>query len=358
MKVKLMTPGPVEVPRRVLEASARPVISHRCGEFRGLLRRVVEGLEEVFGVADGFVAVMAGSGTTAVDAMLWSFVGPGDRVLLVSHGLFGERIRLSLEARGAVVDVVGPEVPGGVVDPDDVAARLEGGGFSAVVLVHNETSMGVRYPWISRVAEKAHEEGCLVLVDVVSSLAGDWFSLEGMGVDAAAGCSHKAIAAPPGAGFVAVSGDAVRRLRDDAPLSISLKRYVEKYVAAGETPFTPPVTILYAVEAALERILGEYTLEGYIDLHRRRAERLYARMPPGFQKVALTGETASRTVPAFWTPVKASRVVEKALERGIRIATGVGRYREAMVRIGVMGDIGFDDIDAVAEAAREAVEPG
>lgn len=357
-RVKLMTPGPVEVPRRVLEAASKPVISHRCGEFRELLRRVTEGLMEVFGLSDGYVAVLAGSGTSAVDAMLWGFIGPGEKVLIVAHGLFGERIAESLRARGAAAEVLTPREPGGVVDPEDVGRVLEGGGFKAVVLVHNETSMGVRYPWIRRVSEEAHESGALVLVDAVSSLAGDVFSMEEMGVDAAASCSHKAIAAPPGAGFVAVTSEAARLLRSDVPPSLSVKRYVEKYRATGETPFTPPVNTLYAVSAALERILVEYGLDKYIEMHRERAWRLYRGMPRGYRRVALSDETASVTVPAFWTPVPAGRVIAKALERGLRIAPGVGRYRERMVRIGVMGDISMDDIEELVEAAAEALEPG
>ncbi len=356
---KLFTPGPVEVSERVLQAQARPMITHRGPEFQRLLARVVEGLAELGGAEEALV--MPGSGTTAVDAMLWSFVETGARVLVLVYGDFGRRIAESLRERGAVVETLASERPGEYPDPEHVAARLEEGGYEYLVLVQNETSMGLVYSGLSVLAEKAYEMGVKVLVDAVSAFPVEDPLLR-KGVYAAATCSHKALAAPPGAAIVLLGREAGEYLEKgksrNTPPALDLRRYHRFLVERKETPFTPPVTILYALNEALNMVKEE-GLARYREKHRERATLLYTNLPQlGFDAVVRDPAYRSITVTAFKTPreVKATRLVAELRARGYVIAPGMKEYRDTMIRVGVMGAITFSDVRELIEAIGEVVD--
>jgi aspartate aminotransferase-like enzyme len=348
---KLFTPGPVEVPEEVLKASYSRVVSHRGEEFRKLYQRVARLLARLYRLDKGFVAVLAGSGTTAVDAMAWSLVKRGERVLVPVHGEFGWRLAETLKRRGARVEVLEAGKPGAPVSADDVIGRIECGGFDAVAIVHNETSVGLAYRDLPRLASAAARASVKLLVDTVSGLGGEEFDMR-WSVTAAASASQKAIAAPPGAAFVAVRGKP--SYADDIPLVLDLARY-ERFSLRNETPFTPPVTILYALLAALERI-ERIGYERYVMQHRERARILYEELPRyGLQPLVEDERYRSNTVAAFYTPVNASRLKRELERRGYIIATGIGELKDKIVRIGVMGDISVEDVQSLVEAIGDSV---
>ena len=333
----LLTPGPVPLHEETIKAMARQVVSHRSQVFRSLLRSVREKLVEVYG--GGEPLVLTGSGTLAVESMAWSLVEPGDRVLVVSHGEFGERLREALERRGAAVDVLRPPRPGEPVPPEAVEARLEGSGYQAVALVYTETSLGLSYHDAARIAEKAHEAGALVLVDAVSALGGEPVPPPGR-VDAVATASQKALAGPPGLSFVALSSQGVERveaLRVRPPSYLDLGKALRFHRERSETPYTPAVNLLYAMERALELLL-EAGPEEWRRRHCRRARLLYEKLPAlGLEPVVAERGYRSCTVAGFRTPVPSSRVAEALLRHGYRVARGMGGLREAMIRISTMG---------------------
>ena len=350
--MKLLTPGPVEVPEEVLaEASAR-VVSHRSEEFHKLYSGVQQLLRKLYGLNNGgFVALLAGSGTTAVDAMAWSGVGRGERVLVVSHGVFGDRLAETLERRGARVEVLRPPKPGEPVEEDTVIEKLEDGGYDVLALVHNETSVGLAYRSLPKLCKAAGRAGVRVIVDTVSGLGGEPFSME-WGVAAAASASHKAIAAPPGVSFVAVSRTA--RLYRDVPLALDLERY-RLFDEKLETPFTPPVTLVRALRRALERIM-EMGVDRYIAMHRERARILYEELPRlGLEPVVTREEYRSNTVAAFYTPVSAVELRKRLAKMGYIIATGMGELRDRVVRVGVMGDLTLEDMLGFVEAVEKVL---
>ena len=353
-----MTPGPVEVPRRILEASASRLVSHRSGEFRALLRAVAEGLEHLAGASEALV--LPGSGTTAVDSMVWSLVSPGERVLVVSHGEFGRRLARAIEARGAAVRILEAPRPGEVVDLSMVEEELSRGGYEWLALVHTETSMGVTLRGLGRLVDAAHSAGADVMVDAVSSFPVEEVDVNGLGIAAVATCSHKALASPPGAAVVLLGAPGVERLEGrgrtpgippslDLALSLRFKR------ERGETPFTPPVTILYALRESL-RVIGEQGLHNWRRLHAERVEALYRLLEPhGYRRVPGRG-LESWSVAALWTPIPSGEAIRAALGAGYRIAPGMGGHRESMIRVGVMGDVSLDDVKALAEALAAASE--
>ena len=353
--MKLLTPGPVEVPERVLRKCCHNVISHRSREFRELLANIVEKLKKLVKLGeDGAIAILSGSGTTAVDAMIWSFVKPKDKVLAIVNGDFGRRAADSAVRRGAQVETVYSK-EGSVVDVETIADKLETRKYDFLVIVQNETSMAVRYTFeeLRKIGEIAQANNTLVLIDAVSGLAGDrvWFA---NGITAVAGCTHKAIAAPPGAAFVAISPEGVEFLRKrysaSIPSILDLKRYIDKYNTAQETPFTPPVTILYALEEALKIIVDEIGVEKYVEMHVQRKHYFYDKIKhvDKVKPVPQNMKVASNTLAALW--VENAILIQQALRKaGYLIATGIKEYKNKMIRIGLMGDINFDDLDTVIQ---------
>jgi len=353
---KLFTPGPVAPSNDVLKAAATTVISHRSRDFHKLFEEVYEKLLRLVDLDDGLVALLSGSGTTAVDAMCWSLIARNDNVLVVSHGEFGYRMAETIARRGARVTILESNRPGEPVAVERVLQELESGKYNVLALVHTETSMGLAYRVLRDVARKASSQGVKVLVDVVSSLAGEEFSFK-WGVTAIAGAAHKAIAALPGVSFVIASTEAIKdaiRNSKETPLALDLSRYAE-FRRRSETPFTPPVNLLYALNTALDYILRR-GVENYIRDHEQRARILYEKLPEiGFKPVVGDERYRSNTVAAFYTPIDAVAIKEQLYERGYIIATGMGRFKNRMIRIGVMGNIDTSDVELLVNNIREVV---
>ncbi len=351
----LMTPGPVELHPRVLEAQASPVISHRSESFRELYMEVVDMLRQVY-VGDELVALVSGSGTTAVDSMVWSLLEPGEKVLALSNGEFGDRLASSARRRGAEVHVLRrPE--GQPIDVSEVSEALEELTPSAILAVHNETSTGYAARNLKQIAARAREAGALVLVDSVSGLGGEPLKADSWMLDAVASASHKCIAAPPGISFVYLGERALEKLQErrrSPPPSLDLKLSVE-YSRRSETPFTPPVTLLYALREALEILLGE-GVEARWRSQLEKAREVYeaaARAeakpipPPGYQ---------SATVAAIQLKApRAREVIEEVKKAGYLIASGMGELREKAVRVGLMGAITLDQVRDLAHHLEKAI---
>jgi len=348
----LFTPGPVMVHREVLKEASRQVISHRGSDFRKLMGELQDLLGQVFQMSDGMVAVMPGSGTTAVDSMLWSLIPPRSRVLALVWGEFGWRIVESLEMRGAIVDVLDAK-PGSLIRPRDIDDEIDGHEY--ITIVHNETSTGVSYNMVRELAEIANSRGAKVIVDTVSGLAGIQFKMD-WGIYAAASCSHKAIAAPPGVGLVALSREALNRLKENPPQNtppiLNLSKYVKFLEDRMETPYTPPVNMLYTLKKALE-IIVEMGLDNYIKIHERKAEVIYNNV--GLKPLPERDEYKSRTVIALKArkPIEVKRMLE---ERGYVIATGMKKLKNRIIRIGTMGATTIEDARRLVEELNKLVE--
>lgn len=355
-KLTLMTPGPVEVHPRVLKAQAAPVASHRSESFRELYREVTEMLKQVY-IGRGLVALVSGSGTTAVDSMVWSLIEPGEEVLAVSNGVFGDRLASSARRRGAKVHVLRkPE--GQPIDAGEVAEVLDELKPSAVLAVHNETSTGYAARNLRQIAARAREAGALVLVDSVSGLGGEPLEADSWMLDAVASASHKCIAAPPGVSFVYLGERALEKLQrreSTTPPSLDLKLSAE-YSRRRETPFTPPVTLLYALREALKMLL-EDGLEARWRAHLEKAKEVYEAAARAEASPIPPPEYRSATVAAIHLKApRAKEVIEEVRKAGYLIAPGMGELREQAVRVGLMGATTMPQVRELAHHLEKAIK--
>lgn len=290
----LLIPGPTPVPPPIQRALAEPILSHRGGEFRGVLERVVAGLKTAFRT-EGDVLLLASSGTGAMEAALTNALRPGERLLAVVNGKFGARFAEIAEANG--IEVTRLDFAWGQpAEPETVRATLAEGGFRAVTMVHNETSAALVNP-TREIAALAREHGALMIADVVSGLLSVEFAMDEWGVDIAVSGSQKGLCLPPGLAFVAVAprGWEAIEANTKSPYYFSL-RAARKAQAKGETAFTPAIGIIRACEVALELLLGQ-GIEAVLERNRAMARATRAAAlamgctllaAPGFESDAVT----------------------------------------------------------------------
>ena len=354
--MKLFTPGPVTLPNEVLKAMTKPIISHRSSAFKKLYEEIELKLIKLLDTKNGMIAILAGTGTTAVDAMAWSLTKRGEKVLVPIAGEFGKRLAETLQRRGA--DVVKL-----IVNPrkgnefTKVAEYIERRDVNAIALVHNETSTGLTYRDLETLAKYCRKYDIKLLVDAVSSFCGEELSLR-WGLTAIAIASHKALAAPPGVCFVVLNEEAIETLKryelNDVPLLLDLRKYVE-FNARKETPYTPTLSVLYAVNATLARVL-KIGISRFIEMHRERASLLYKEIPKlGLEPYVVEERYRSNTVATFLTDVSAAKIKNELEKRGFMIATGMGELKERMIRVGTMGDLSLDDVRRLINTLNEVM---
>src|SRR3989454_2302388 len=199
-------PGPPRAPPQALAAIGEPVVHHRGPDFRRVYERCLARLREVFRT-ESEVLLFTASGTAAMESAVSNLCSPGDRVVVVSAGYFGERWSAIGRAYGCAVDEL-RYAWGEIPSADDLAARLaELGGAHVVYLTHSETSTGVVAD-VQALAQVAKDAGALVAVDAISSLGALPLETDAWGLDAVASGSQKALMTPPGLALVAVSDPA------------------------------------------------------------------------------------------------------------------------------------------------------
>ncbi|MEM4848517.1 MAG: aminotransferase class V-fold PLP-dependent enzyme, partial [Ignisphaera sp.] len=166
MVLKLLTPGPVQLPKKVIEAIAAQPMFHRSDEFKEILRNVLEKLRKIYNASP---IIAPGTGTLAVDMAVYNFIDPGDKVVALVHGEFSYRMALSAESRGAKVykleTRIFPPPPDTV---EDLAKKI--GDVKAIIAVHNETSLGITNRYIDKLQRVAESVGATLIIDSVSAL--------------------------------------------------------------------------------------------------------------------------------------------------------------------------------------------
>ena len=356
----LLTPGPTPVPPEVLAALAEPVIHHRARDYREIYERSLARLAEVYRTRND-VLMFTTSGTGAFESAVANLTSPGDRQLVLSAGNFGERWAGLATAFGA--DLVHVRLDWGESpEPDQLRTALaQAGGVRVVYLTHSETSTGVVCD-VQALAAVAKEAGALVVVDAVSSLGAVPLETDVWELDVVVSGSQKALMTPPGVAFVSVSEAAF-----GAAAQSSSPRYVldwertRKAQAKLDAPFTPPVSLVRALDVALGLLLEE-GLEAAFDRHARlgRACREGAKAM-GLELVSPDDER-SAVVTAIRAPegVDATEIVSALRDRfGITIANGQGALKGKIFRIGHIGwfDV-FDITTALAAVELALVDAG
>jgi aspartate aminotransferase-like enzyme len=359
--IQLRIPGPTPLPDKVREASGRQMVNHRGPEFKAIITRVTERLQRAFATTNDLL-ILTASGTGGLEAAIVNHLSPGDHVLAVSIGSFGDRFADIAERYGARVRRINVEW-GHAAEPAEVAAALRemadaGTPARAVLLTHNETSTGVVNPLADLAAairDAAPE--ALIIVDAISGLGAVPFETEAWGLDVVATGSQKSWMVPPGLAMVSVSRRAWR-----AAAEATMPRYyfdleaARRYLEKGETPWTPAISVVVALDVALDMLEAE----GYPQIFARHAACGAAARAGltslGFRLLADAGH-ASDTVTAAWLPesVDWATLNRELRARGLVLAGGQGKLTGKILRIGHLGAVTTADVTRAIEIIREAV---
>jgi len=365
-RTKLLIPGPVELDSEVLLAMARPMMGHRTPDFEEVLEECWRLLREVYQTRNE-VAIITGSGTSAMEAAVASVIKEGDEVVSITGGKFGERLAEIASAFGAEVKRVDVEW-GSTFAVEQVESAIAESNAVAITLTHNETSTGVLHD-ARAVGKLAREYDILFIADCITSVGGDDVRTDEWGIDLCITGSQKCLAAPPGLGFVAVSERAWEVITNNTrrrAYYLDLARY-RKALARGTTPFTPSVTLIYGLRAALKKI-EEEGLKARIERHRRLAKATREAARAMNLELFAEQHCASNTVTAIKIPPHLSdddvRGVLKR-EYGILVAGGQAQLKGKIFRIGHMGNVTFADLvqvlsalELVLKKAGHQLEPG
>jgi aspartate aminotransferase-like enzyme len=355
----LMAPGPTPVPPEVLAAGAEPVLHHRGPDFRAVMRRCLGRLQQVL-QTENDVLLFTASGSGAFESAVVNLLSPGERVLAVSAGEFGERwatIAASYAADVQDLRYAWGETP----RAEDVRARVEETGAGVVFLVHSETSTGVVAD-VHSLAQAAREAGAIVVVDAVSSLGAVPLETDAWELDVVVSGSQKALMTPPGLSLTSVSPAAWDRCaRTTTPRFYFDWAKLRASLETGTTPFTPAVSLVISLDIALGLLLEE-GLEAAFARHAALGRACREGAKAMGLELFSPDEERSAVVTAILTPegVDARELVLALRDRfGITVAGGHGDLAPRMFRIGHIGyyDV-FDITTALAAVELLLVEGG
>jgi aspartate aminotransferase-like enzyme len=338
----LLLPGPVKIHPRILRAMQRPAVGHRSPEFKQTLRDLTRGLRYLFQTKNP-VFLLSGSATLGLEGMISCAVRPGEKILVLSNGKFGERLAQLAQMYAGDGAVVVQSPMGQPLDLARAESILDRGGVKAVAAVLNESSAGVRNPGAA-LSELCRAYKALFLADAVTAAGGMEVPVDDWGIDACVAGSQKCLGAPAGATLMTVSE---RYLESAKPrgLYTDVKKAAEQW-AEEETPFTPATHLYFAVAEALE-MLAEETLPKRIERTGRLARATRAAL--GALRVPLLPPEAiaSDTITAARYPAgvgeKDVREVLKQ-EFGVVLAGGQGELKGQIFRIGHMGYVQVRDL--------------
>jgi aspartate aminotransferase-like enzyme len=341
----LRLPGPTTVPARVRAALAELMISHRGTEFREILAEIARQLQPIFGTSNAPL-LFGCSGTGVMEAALVNVLLPGESVLIVSNGQWGERFAAIGAAMGARVDTI--DVPWGEdVEPDAVEARLKSRDYRALVYVHNESSTGVLGN-LAPVGRLVRNRDTLFITDTVSGLGGVEMLQDQWGVDVAVSASQKCLMCPPGIGIASISEKAwpvIRRTGGAARFYLDFRRAADAW-AKGETAFTPPVSLIRGLHTALQMIHGE-GLANVLARHARLANALRTGVNALGLATFPSAKRLSNTLSVFRVPEgqDGKKIVRRLADKhGTIIAGARNKLDGKVIRIGTMGWIADGDI--------------
>jgi len=339
-KSLLFIPGPVAVSEPVLAAMAKPLINHRGPEYARLLHRIADRMKSIF-ATKGDVLLMGASGTGGLEAAVTNMFGPGDTLLACPTGVFGERIAMIAQMWGCTVETL--ETPWGAgVDPEALAARLRADRekkITGILLTHNETSTGVQID-LGAMSRAIGDHPAYVVVDSVSGLGASEFKMDEWKLDIVCAASQKALACPPGLAMVAVSARAWEKIKaNTAPRFYFDLRKHKEFFDKGEPPWTPPVSVAFALDVAIDL----YESEGGLNVwarHARYTHALHEAVKALGMEVFSRDGVHSVTVTGILTPhgLDNATVLTKLLnEHGVVISGGQGKMAGKMWRWGTMG---------------------
>jgi aspartate aminotransferase-like enzyme len=357
-EVNLRIPGPTPMPREVREALSRQMSNYRGSEMKVLVSGIYDKLSRYLETSHEIVLLTA-SGTGGLEAATANALSPGDRVLGVSAGVFGERFCAIAAELGADVKRLSVEW-GRAPEPEELRRAIQKEkGLKAVFLTQNETSTGVALPMEALAKVVKEETDALLVVDAISSLGAMPLPMETLGIDLGITGSQKAWGVPPGMSMLFLGSRAIDALeRGKTPrFYFDLRRY-RKAKDKGNFPFTPSISILYALDASLDLLLKEGASNVHAR-HRRVAEVARHEAKAKGLEIFPDERYASPTVTAIRLPPGCD---EPAVMEGLRtryrtvLARGQERLQGQIVRIGHLGFVEEPEIRSAVEALAAALE--
>lgn len=346
--VKLFIPGPTEVTREILDAQGGWMFGHRMAECTDLIGRIQPKLRQVFMTENRPVIIAASSGTGLLEAAIRNCTKT--KVLNCVNGAFSDRWREISEANGKANEVLEVEW-GQPILPELVADRLASGGFDAITVAHNETSTGVTSP-IKEIAAAVRDsvdgQEIMILVDSVSGLAGARLEFDAWDLDVAVTSSQKAVALPPGLAFCALSERAMQKAHTVANRGYYFDFVtLEKYLARNQTPATPAISLLNALDMQLSVILSE-GMENRFARHLAMRDKSIAwAVDRGFEPFAADGYRSPTVTSLHNSRGLSIPALNQYLRgQGMVLSDGYGaKLRGSSFRIAHMGELQPSDLD-------------
>lgn len=350
----MFVPGPVDVAPEVLAAQTQPMLPHRSQEFESLFQQVRLKSQPLFGT-HGRVFIVTSSGTGLQEAAVRNLAR--ENVLCLVNGAFSARWYEVAKSNSRKTDALTVEW-GQPVSPHLVVDALRVKDYDLVTIVHNETSTGVQNP-VQEIAAAICETrpDTLICVDAVSSLGGVKFEMDNWGLDMVLASSQKCLATPPGLALAAVSDRALEFAGSvpDRGWYFDLVRMAE-HLLKDSTPATPALSIIYALDKQLDRIMEE-GLNNRFARHRKMADIVQDWVPAnGFSVFAAAG-SRSQTVTAIRNTLDLdiNGLNSYLLKKGMRIANGYGKLKDKTFRIAHMGDTQIDEVNALLAALNDFI---
>ena len=357
----LRIPGPTSLPDVVREAGARQMVNHRGPEFAALQNGIIERLKKFYKTTNDVLIVTA-AGTGGLESAIVSFLSPGDKVLAITIGAFGDRFAKIATVYGADVTKVAFEW-GKAADVARIREALDAGGpWKAVLMTQNETSTAVTNP-IEQLAAtvKAAAPDALIIVDAISGLGAVPFETDAWGLDVVVSGSQKAWMVAPGLSFVSVSPRAW-----EAAAVAKMPRFYFDLAAhktsaeAGQTPWTPAVAVMFQLDAALT-LMEQEGLDEIWKRHAAVGAAVRAGLTTLGFKLLGDPEYASDTVTGAWIPddLDWKAFNGKLRKHGLIVAGGQGALKGKIFRIGHLGHVTVPAIlNAMAVLEQTLIELG
>ncbi len=354
----LMIPGPTNVDPEVLRALSRPTEAHTSEYFAKIFRESIESLRRIM-LCDGYPFIVAGAGTLAMEMAIANVVEAGDRVLVVSNGIFSERFCDIINGYGGVVERIEVEW-GDVVDPRKLRERLEEGNYKAVTVTHVDTSTGAANR-AAQIGEVMKDFDALYILDTVCSLGGMEVRIDDWNVDICVSGSQKALAIPPGLAIVAASDRAVEAYKSRKSRVSFYYGNFGNWIPIMEDPSkyfsTPPVNMIYAFHRSLQGILEE-GLERRFRRHEVMSTAFRSAMEALGMRLVAKGDCAASTVSAVYYPdgvedVEFRRAMSSKYH--VVVAGGIGKLKQKAFRVGHMGNVNMNDIVSTVSAIERSL---
>lgn len=336
----ILLPGPTPVPQPVERAMLTAMTDHRGSLFEKVRESVLRQLATIFGVeGPGYVAVLPSSGTGGLEAAVQNLFSPGDRVLMVETGAFGQRFAKVAESQGLAVDHL--EVTwGSAFSPKEIMSQIQQTSYRGILVTHNETSTGVLNP-VKELARQLKGNGPLLVVDSISGMPSIPLQVSD-GPDVIITASQKGFMCPPGLAMLAFSPRGRESILSARPgrSYFDLQPYLQ-----GNFPYTPAISLWHGLNAALD-ILQEEGAETRLSRHTLLRDVVRAFAQSGGLSLLVDEPAASPTVTALGLPpsLKPAQLRLRLEAKGLQISGAMGPWRDFAIRIGHVGAVDLGDL--------------